>query len=156
MPHIPDRRAVMLATLTSALGATGCASSRKPEDVQQYIVERSKEWTNCYITGDPAIMERILAPDFVNTNPRGRKSGKGAALQAAREGPTIFESAQAGPVEVRVFGEMALAFGGDQLVLKEGTPREITTAWTDTWLLRQGQWLAIASHESEVSPSADG
>lgn len=150
MPHTPDRRALILATLTSALGAAGCASGRKLEEVQQYIARRSRQWTDCYITGNPEIMELILAPDFVNTNPRGRKSGKSAALQAAREGPGIFESAQAGPVEVRVFGDMALALGGDQLVLKEGTPREITTAWTDTWLLRQGQWLAIASHESEV------
>jgi len=150
MSHAPDRRALMLATLTAALGTTACVSPRKSEDVQQYIVERSREWTNCYITGNTEVMERILAPDFVNTNPRGRKSGKSAALQAARGGPAIFESAQAGPIEVRVFGDMALAFGGDVLVLKEGTPRKITTAWTDTWLLRQGQWLAMASHESEV------
>jgi hypothetical protein len=146
----------MLATLTSALGATGCASPRRSEEVQQYIVERSKQWTDCYITGNPAVMELILAPDFINTNPRGRKSGKSAALEAARGGPAVFESAKAGPVEVRVFGDMAIAFGGDLLVLKEGTPREITTAWTDTWLLRQGQWLAIASHESEVSPTSEG
>lgn len=156
MSHTPDRRALMLASLSSALGVTACASPRKSEDVQQYIVERSKEWTNCYITGSTEVMERILAHDFVNTNPRGRKSGKGAALQAARDGPAVFASAQTGPIEVRVFGDMAVAFGGDQLVLKEGIPREITTAWTDTWLLRQGQWLAIASHESEVSPAADG
>jgi hypothetical protein len=99
-------------------------------------------------------MEKILAPDFVGTNPRGRKSGKSAAIVSAKEGPSIFESAQAGPIEVRVFGDMALAFGGDMLVLKNGPAREITTAWTDTWLLRHGEWLAIASHESVVSPGA--
>lgn len=156
MSHAPERRALMLATLTAGLGATACAFPRKPEDVQQYIAERSRQWTNCYVTGNPEVMELILAPEFVSTNPRGRRSGKSAALKAAKGGPAVFESARAGPIEVRLFGDMALAFGGDLLVLKEGTPREITTAWTDTWLLRQGQWLAMASHESVVSPDADG
>jgi hypothetical protein len=99
-------------------------------------------------------MEAILAETFVNTNPKGRKSGKREAIASAKEGPSVFKSAKAGPIEVRVFGDMAIAFGGDILILRDGSPAEITTAWTDTWLLREGKWQAIASHESEVGPTA--
>jgi hypothetical protein len=123
-------------------------------NVERYIVERSQEWTQAYVTGNPKVMETILAHDFVSTNPRGKKSGKSAAIASARQGPSVFQSARAAPIEVRVFGAMAIAFGGDMLVLREGIPNEVTTAWTDTWLLRNGEWLAIASHESEFDPQA--
>ena len=68
----PHRRSLLIAAAaTSALEATGCATWRDPVSVENYIVERSKEWTNSYVTGNPEVMERILAHDFVNTNPRG-------------------------------------------------------------------------------------
>ena len=153
----PHRRSLLIAAAaTSALEATGCATWRDPVSVEKYIVERSKEWTNSYVTGNPEVMERILAHDFVNTNPRGERSGKTAAIASAKSGPATIQSAQAGAIEVRVFGSMAIAFGGDILLLKEGSRREITTAWTDTWLFREGEWLAVASHESVVHSSSRG
>ena len=153
----PHRRSVLIAAAaTSALEATGCATWRDPVSVEKYILGRSKEWTNSYVTGNPEVMERILAHDFVNTNPRGERSGKTAAIASAKDGPATIQSAQAGAIEVRVFGSMAIAFGGDILLLKEGSRREITTAWTDTWLFREDEWLAVASHESVVQSSSRG
>jgi hypothetical protein len=154
VPIIPDRRSLLIVATTSTLGASGCAIRGTSVNVEKYIVERSQEWTQAYTTGNPKVMESILAHDFVSTSPRGKKSGKSAAIASAMEGPSVFQSARAGPIEVRVFGDMAIAFGGDMLVLKEGTPKEITTAWTDTWLCRHGEWLAIASHESEVDATS--
>ncbi len=151
MSHAANRRSALIAAATSTLAASGCpATGSNAESVASYIVERSKEWTHAYSTGNSEVMEPILAADFVSTSPRGRKSGKRAAIESARSGPSVFESAQAGPLEVRVFGATALAFGGDLLVLKNAPARAVATAWTDVWLLRRGEWLAIASHESEV------
>jgi hypothetical protein len=150
----PNRRSLLIVATTTTLGASGCASRGTPEDVKRYIVERSQEWTQAYASGNPKVMETILAHDFVSTNPRGKKSGKSAAIASAMEGPSVFQSALAGPIEVRLFHHMAIALGGDMLVLRAGAPKGVTTAWTDTWLLRDGEWLVVASHESEVDPPA--
>jgi hypothetical protein len=51
---------------------------------------------------------------------------------------------------VQVFGDMAIAFGADMLVLSKGIPIEVTTAGIDKWRFRHGEWLAVESHAIEV------
>jgi hypothetical protein len=146
----PKRRVLLLAGPACAVAASGCAAVSEPESIRRLIVEQSREWTASYVSGNTDVMQRILAHDFVNTDPKGRKGDKARAIEAARRGPELLHAASVGPVEVRVFGQMAVAFGGDVLVLKRGPTTTVRTAWTDTWLLRDGQWAVIASHESEV------
>lgn len=147
-----NRRLMFLAGAASAAGASGCAAVGGPESVSRHIVERSREWTASYVSGHTDVMQRILAHDFVGTNPKGRRANKAQTIATALEGPAFLQAASVGPIEVRVFGTMAVAFGGDVLVLKRDPASTITTAWTDTWLLRDGQWVVIASHESDVEP----
>jgi hypothetical protein len=154
MPFEMKRRTMIASAAASTLGAAGCATAFDPDGVRRHIVERSREWTACYVSGNTDVMERILAEDFVGTGPKGRKSDKAQAIAAARRGPEFLRSARVGPIEVRVFGQMALAFGGDLLEPKHDPAATVTTAWTDTWLLRDGRWVVLASHESEVEPAA--
>ena len=148
-----NRRLLLLASVTTpGLGASGCATRAPAQDVERYIVAQSQEWTRSYTSGNTDVMERILAEDFVSTSPRGKRSGKRESIASAKEAPAIFEATEVGQIEVRVFDGMALAFGGDALVLKAGNPREVKKAWTDTWIYRRGEWLVVASHESVVRP----
>ena len=152
MPISQDRRKLLLACAAgSALSGAGCTTTpASSAEAERYIAQRSKEWTYCFTSGDALVMEQILASDFVNTGPRGDKSDKAESIAAARKGPDLFLSTQLAEITVKVYGSTAIAFGGDILKLRSDAPAEIRTAWTDTWLLRNGAWQVVASHECVI------
>jgi len=152
MPLSLHRRSLLVAsTLGSAFSGVACSSAGVlSADAERYIAERSGEWTACFTTGDTEVMERILASDFVNTSPRGIRSNKAEAIVSAKQGPEIFASTRMDGVIVKVYGSTALALGSDIIKLKSGAPAEVRTAWTDTWLFRDGAWQVVASHECVV------
>jgi hypothetical protein len=154
MPVSQDRRKLLLACAGgSALSGAGCSTApASPEDAERYIAQRSREWTACFSSGDASVMEQILAIDFVSTGPRGDKSNRAESIAAARKGPDVFASTALAEVTVRLHGTTAIAFGGDVLKLRSGSPAEVRTAWTDTWLLRNGAWQVVASHECVIRP----
>jgi hypothetical protein len=155
MTELTDRRALLLAALLVPSGAgSGCATTSGRPDAEAYITERSREWTASYTTGKTEVMEGILAEDFVGTSPSGTRSSKKDALESARRGPDTFVSAVMQSVQVKVFDGVALAFGNDLLTVRGATPTQEHTAWTDTWLLRGGAWVVVASHESIVKSAA--
>jgi ketosteroid isomerase-like protein len=48
-----------------------CARNDQKE-AQRYIVESERQWAESVATGDPSVVERILADDFVGVDPKGR------------------------------------------------------------------------------------
>ena len=152
MPTSQDRRKLLFACAAgSALSGAGCSTAPpSPADAERYIAQRSREWTACVSSGDAFVMEQILASDFVNTGPRGDKFDKSESIAAARKGPDVFLSTQLAEISVKVYGSTAISFGGDILKLRSGAPVEVRTAWTDTWLMRNGSWQVVASHECVI------
>jgi hypothetical protein len=154
MSSINERRPLLAATvLMPMLSAVGCSSTGSPSNPRSYIAEKSRLWTACFSSGEPTVMEEILATDFVGTSPGGKRSSKAESIQSAREGPRIFAKTQLDKIEVHLISETAIALGEDVLDLKAGS--QVRTAWTDTWVHREGRWQAVASHESVVkNPSS--
>lgn len=140
--------------LGAAMAAAGCRTVARVVEPEAYIAERSRQWTVSYSSGDSTAMEQILADDFTGTSPSGRRYGKREAIKSALQGPSQFAAAALDKVHVKVFGGVALAFGDDLLTLKSGSPSQVRTRWTDTWLLRNGDWAAVSSHESVVKDDA--
>jgi hypothetical protein len=153
MSSINGRRPLLAATvLVPMLSTVGCSSTGAPSNPRWYIAEKSRLWTACFTSGESTVMEEILATDFVGTSPSGRRSNKAESVRSAREGPGIFAKTQLDKIDVHVLGETVIAFGEDLLDLKAGP--QVRTAWTDTWVHREGRWQVVASHESMVkSPS---
>jgi ketosteroid isomerase-like protein len=148
-----ERRPLLLATLMgSAMSAAGCMTLTHT-DAAELITEKSRQWTASYSSGDAAAMEQILADDFIGTSPSGRRYGRREAIESAKKGQDEFAATVLDKIEVRIFDGMALALGEDLLTVKSGDAVLIRTRWTDTWVLRQGIWRAVASHESVVKDS---
>ena len=136
--------------LTSGILA-GCANLQPAESVEKYIADRSREWTEAFVSGNTRVMEEIIAPDFRGTSTTGERYTKQGAIRDAKDGPNNFIYNRLSRVEVKVYGNTAVAFGADVMKLKSNPTVEETAVWTDTWLLRDGKWQVVASHESKLS-----
>lgn len=96
--------------------------------------------------GDPEVVATLLADDFVHVLPSGIV-GKREHLQYLRDHPDAFPGRKHfAALRIRIYGETAVATG---IVSSERDAQGYSkrTAFTDVFVLRRGQWLAVSAQE---------
>src|SRR5438874_11475450 len=84
------RRVLIVSLLPFSL--RHCTSERNRSQAEQYIVEAERQWAESVATGDTAVIERILADDFVGVDPKGKLYNKAQMIADTREAPKHFIS----------------------------------------------------------------
>ena len=94
--------------------------------------------------GDVRCFDKILAEDFLASNPDGSLVDKRQFLkQTAR--PVTITGLAAGDVRVRFFGkDVAIIHGKTSYATAAGEKRN--GRYTDVWARRGGNWLAVSAH----------
>lgn len=118
-------------------------------DAERYIKESERQWAESVATGDTATLERILADDFIGVDPDGKQYDKAHMVKDTKEAPKYFVSNHLNQVEVRFYGDAAVAQGDESWVRKDGKRGRFV--WTDTWIKRNGNWQIVAA-EDLVAP----
>src|SRR6266496_421002 len=119
-----------------------CTSDRQRE-AEQYISESERQWAESVATGDTAVLERILADDFVGVDPKGPVYDKSKMISDTRESPKFFVSNHLNQVKVRFYGDTAIAQGDETWERRSGDRGRFV--WIDTWLRRNGRWQIVAA-----------
>lgn len=161
---------MMNKQVTSALGALlvllGLASCRTnshnticdPAEAEAQIRENARAWANVAVTGDPSVMETILADDFVGTSPDGKLYTKQDFIDDIRVNPIGFVSNEVNEVNVRFFEHVAVAQGYETFTRKDGTTGRFV--WTDVLVRRDGRWVTVAAQDviapATTEPAAKG
>lgn len=139
----------LFSLLLSLFGMNAALASETIDYVsaEKYIIECATDWANSVVTGDATRKKIYFAEDFQGTGEDGSRYDK-AAVTKDRGPSENFVSNIIGPIEVRFFGNTAIAYGEETWTKKNGeTGRWI---WTDIWLYRGGQWQIIAAQDNEV------
>lgn len=103
--------------------------------------------------GDPEVVATLLADDFVHVLPSGFVDKRGH-LQYLREHPDAFPGRKHfTALRIRIYGETAVATG---IVSSERDAQGYSkrTAFTDVFVLRRGQWLAVNAQELPLAAPA--
>lgn len=134
--------ALLIATLLSSSAFT-------QNDVQAsdraYIRQSESDWAESVASQDCGVMERILADDFVGVGVDGVHYTKAQAVNQCKTHESNFEFNHLRKVDIRFYGDMAIAQGSEGWKLKTGKPGEFI--WTDTWLKRNGTWQIVAAED---------
>jgi hypothetical protein len=110
------------------------------------------DWANAIVRHDAATISRIVAEDWSETSWDGSSFGKVQALADLPFGTT--ESIAMDPIKVRVFGDVAIVTAGDvEKSTFKGRDSSGHYVWTDVYVNRNGQWQAVATQGSKLSPS---
>ena len=142
-------RKYLFSLLLSLFGMNAALASETIDYVsaEKYIIECATDWANSVVTGDATRKKIYFAEDFQGTGEDGSRYDK-AAVTKDREPSEEFVSNIIGPIEVRFFGNTAIAYGEETWTKTNGeTGRWI---WTDIWLYRDGQWQIVAAQDNEV------
>ncbi len=152
-----------LGALLVLLGLTSCRpasddSIYDPTEAEVQIRENARAWANVAVTGDPSVMEAILANDFVGTSPDGKLYTKQDFIDDIRANPIGFVSNEVNEVKVRFFGNVAVAQGHETFTRKDGTTGRFV--WTDVLVRREGRWVTVAAQDviapAITEPAAKG
>lgn len=121
-------------------------------DVQQ-VTQIEHDWIDAFVKGDTETLDRILAEDFVFTDPQGNILTKAEWIADMVEGTLKFESIQIDDLEVRIFSDSAAIANGRTTVKatsKEGGFNG-KFCYTVMYLKRDGRWQAVAEHATQLS-----
>lgn len=135
----------------AVLGATafGTPAARAAADDREQILQLERDWTQSFVTMDVAANERIVADDYLGTEPDGRRSKKADIIAEAKTGELLSNDLNEDDTTIRFYGETAVVNGSESWKRKSDgkTGRWI---WTDVFVKRKGKWQVVASQDLEV------
>jgi len=126
------------------------AQNSSNAEAERYIKENERLWAGSSATGDTALVERIVADDFVGVDPDGSFYDKAKEIADTSESPKEFISNHLNEVKVRFYGDTAVAQGSESWVRRTEKPLRGRYVWTDTWVRRNGKWQIVAAEDLAV------
>jgi ketosteroid isomerase-like protein len=124
----------------------------QPQSVEQELMKLENEWADALVKHDWLFLDRILADDYVVTDPEGNVSTKAQEIAFFKSGEFSVTSCVHHELKVRVYGDAAVVTG--HTTTKEtykGKDFSPQLRWTDTWIKLDGRWLCVAGHSSEIA-----
>lgn len=122
------------------------------ESVEQELIKLEKAWNDALVNHDWALVDQILADDYLTTDSDGVVADKAQEMVILRTGEEAVTSWEADDFMVRVYGDTAVVtyrwtYKG-QIRGKASAGQE---RYTDTWARRDGRWQVVAVHASRIA-----
>jgi ketosteroid isomerase-like protein len=141
--------------------SSGSALSSRAQDSagtagdERELRRLEQAYAQALIRKDRAFLMRFYAPDWRGGNWIGFWS-KSTMLKSVLGARYVVRSMELRDLKVRVLGDVAIVQGVDEEVTSLGG-RDMSGKWafTDIFARRDGLWLAVASHTSEVKPTGE-
>ena len=142
--------ALTLLLVSSATAQTQRRTKPDRTSAEAYIRESEAQWAESVASGDTKAIERILADDFIGTDPKGNLYDKAAMIADTKDAPKYFVSNHLDQVKIRFFGNTAVAQGSESWERRNGERGRFV--WTDTWIHRNGRWQIVAAEDLIAAP----
>lgn len=142
----PKRKASDTAPKKSATPAPGKMGA------EATVRDLENKWVASVATHDPSVAQKLLADDYAGVSARGQVMNKRVLLAQIKRDTDVYSSTRISKMEVRVFGNVAVAIGTSTEDGKDRRGTAFTRAyrWTDTWAMRNGVWQCVASQSAQV------
>ena len=119
--------------------------------IQTKIIALEKAWNQAYKRADTRALDLILDDQIVLINDDGSTQTKSQFLASIKR--TDVQEQQVSPesMTVRVYGTIAIATGVLQAKGLQGGKHYLRRErFVDTWLLRDGNWVCIATNATPI------
>lgn len=120
---------------------------------EQQVMQIEREWIDAFVRSDTETLERILAEDFIFTDPAGNILTKAEWIEDMTNGTLKFESIQIDDLKVRVFGNSAAVANGRTTVKAQSKEGGFNGkfCYTVMYVKRDGRWQPVAEQATLLS-----
>jgi ketosteroid isomerase-like protein len=119
---------------------------RDRQEAQTQLLEIEQAWAKAVAARDYHVLARIMADDYMDTGTSGSITSKAEILQAMKSMPPAPRQNQLDDLTVRIYDAAAVVKGLNVATDQEGNLLR-RVRFTDTFVKRNGEWKAVASHE---------
>jgi ketosteroid isomerase-like protein len=119
-------------------------TSREPSDVEE-VAALERELIQAFVTGDTVVLDIVLADGFIFTDPQGPPIGKSQWILGLETGRFRFETVEIENLEVKIFGDTALANGRINIRAAVNGSYNGSFHYTDVYVKQDGHWKVILS-----------
>jgi ketosteroid isomerase-like protein len=143
-------RLALLVVVSFALWTLNFAPAQdKPDLGRSQIVGLENKWNAAYKRSDVAVMDSLLADDFIITVEDGSTFSKPGYIAHNGNSTVHVEISDMSDVKVRMHGKTAVVTGAyHEKGTDKGKAYEYRDRFTDVWMNNNGKWRLIVSHYS--------
>jgi len=134
-------------TSTAAKPAAAAAPSGKMS-VEAALKDNENRWEASYPAHDVSVAQSLVANDFAGVYWDGKVMSKSGVISEIKKDKDTYKSATNEKLAVHTYGpNVAVVVGTarEKGTGKDGKAFDRTFRFTDTWMLRNGQWQCVAS-----------
>ena len=131
----------------------GAALDYWDDDPGSQVRALERKWQRALVNKDVDTISSLLASDFVATSSTGKVGSKTTLLNAIRRDKNEYKSADARNMSVRMLGPRVAVVTGiatETGTTPDGRSFKNSRRFTDTWMLRNGKWLCVASQATDL------
>ena len=130
-------------------------AGRDPARDEAELIRLEHDYARALMRRDRAFLMRFYASDWRGGNWMGFWS-KSTMIKSILNARYVVKSMNVRDLKVRVMGDAAIVQGVDEEVTTvDGKDTSGKWAFTDVFARRDGRWVAVASHTSEVKPTGE-
>ncbi|HME38960.1 MAG TPA: nuclear transport factor 2 family protein [Steroidobacteraceae bacterium] len=113
------------------------------------LVALEQKWIEALQRADTQTLSKLWAQDYVDTDETGHRSSKSEVFQVLKSGALKLRKLQLADMKVYVYGDAAIVTGaGLQDGDFEGQRVAAKVVFTDTFVRRGNDWIAVASQRT--------
>jgi hypothetical protein len=138
---------------TTTTAAKPAAAAAAPSGKKMGVREMEDKWEASVPTHDIATVQGFVAGDFVGISSQGKFTDRASMLAEYKKDKDTYKSAKNEKLNVKNFGPNVTVVTGrarEKGTGKDGKAFDRTFLFTDTWMLRGGQWQCIASQVNKI------
>jgi hypothetical protein len=114
---------------------------------EKYIIECATDWAESVVTGDVSRRKVYFSENFLGTQTNGDRYEK-AVVVHERSPSDVYVSNTINSVEIKFYGETAIAYGDETWVKNDGSSGRFV--WTDIWVHTDGNWQIVAAQDVDA------
>ena len=129
-----------------------CEAAKAGMETQ--LKEIEARWTQAFVSRDAAVVESILADNYVLTDEKGKVFNRSSAIKEFKsETDTLEKSTNSNVVVHPISSNAAVVTGMTNDIGKDNSGKKFDRVfrWTDTFVNRNGKWECVASQVALVS-----
>ncbi|MGH9321036.1 MAG: nuclear transport factor 2 family protein [Vicinamibacteria bacterium] len=136
----------MAALLVSQPGAAS-------EEATKELLAIEHGLANAWVSKDRVFIAGVLADEWAVVDAAGDVRTKQEVLKEFDSGDLRLDAAKVENVEVRQFGDVAVVRGrSNSTGAYKGVSMTVALRFTDVFVKKDGRWLCIASHATQLPP----